>query len=107
MAEEKKRVIIAEPIPENVLIEAGKDFPDAEEDECTTAFQLHEKAEEVPETGSLQTDEYSAVAAIETAELFKKCILPDKTELQERILKTRNDILVGRSLRHRIRSLRQ
>ena len=80
MAEEKKRVILAEYIPENVLIEAEDEFLDAEEG---------------PETGPLQTEDYSAVATIATAELFKKCILPDKTELQECFLKTRNDILVG------------
>ncbi|MDV0442063.1 acyltransferase [Methanorbis furvi] len=86
MAEGKKRIIVAEPIPEAEL----------SQDDAIPAVEIEEQPECVPETetGSAYREE-SAVAAIATAELFKKCILPDKTELQERILKTKNDILVG------------
>ncbi|MCZ0862954.1 polymer-forming cytoskeletal protein [Methanocorpusculum vombati] len=95
MAEEKKRVIIAEPIPENVLIEAEEVFAGEMEEERTASSPLPAETEEVSAEEPPKNEESSAVAAMATAELFKKCILPDKTELQERILKTRNDILVG------------
>jgi len=83
---EKKRVIIAEPIPDNVPTEAE------EERVALPPLPVEEKVSSVE---TPKTEESSAVAAMATAELFKKCILPDKTELQEYILKTRNDILVG------------
>lgn len=95
MAEEKKRVIIAEPIPDNVLIEAEEVFAGEMEEERATLSSLSAETEEVSAEEPPKSEESSAVAAMATAELFKKCILPDKTELQERILKTRNDILVG------------
>lgn len=95
MVEEKKRVIIAEPIPDNVLIEAEEVFVEEMEEERATLSSLSAETEEVSAEEPPKSEESSAVAAMATAELFKKCILPDKTELQERILKTRNDILVG------------
>jgi len=95
MAEEKKRVIIAEPIPDNVLIEAEEVLAEGTEGERAVSSSLTAETEEVSAEELPRNEESSAVAAIATAELFKKCILPDKTELQERILKTKNDILVG------------
>ena len=32
---------------------------------------------------------------LSASELFKSCVLPDKTELQERLLKTKSDIIIG------------
>ncbi|MDR0980371.1 MAG: acyltransferase [Methanocalculaceae archaeon] len=95
MAEEKKRVIIAEPIPDNVLIEAEEVLAEGTEGERAVSSALTAETEEVSAEELPRNEESSTVAAIATAELFKKCILPDKTELQERILKTKNDILVG------------
>ncbi len=40
-------------------------------------------------------DEESLTSIVSATDLFKTCVLPNNTELQERILKTRNDILVG------------
>lgn len=40
-------------------------------------------------------DEDTAAAVLSSTDLFSTCILPDRTELQERILKTTSDILVG------------
>ncbi len=40
-------------------------------------------------------DKETAASFISAADLFGTCVLPDKTELQERILKTKTDILVG------------
>ncbi|MDR3102008.1 MAG: polymer-forming cytoskeletal protein [Methanocalculaceae archaeon] len=86
MAEEKKRVIIADPIHDDVLIHAGEEL--LIDGEPSAPVPLPQEQE--PSRG-----EECVVAAIAAAELFKKCILPDKTELQECILKTKNDILVG------------
>lgn len=95
MAEEKKRVIIAEPIPDNVLIEAEEVLAEEMKEERAAPSPVTTETEEVPAEKPRHNEESSAVTAMATAELFKKCILPDKTELQERILKTKNDILVG------------
>ena len=76
MTEGEKRIIIAEPIP----------------------WEAHEQQEMLPPAEPEDTakrDEENTALSLATAELFKKCILPDHTELQERILKTKNDILVG------------
>ncbi|MDO5845870.1 MAG: acyltransferase [Methanocorpusculum sp.] len=40
-------------------------------------------------------DEDTAGIILSSTDLFSTCVLPDKTELQERILKTTSDILVG------------
>ena len=40
-------------------------------------------------------DRETAATILSATDLFKTCILPDKTELQERILKTKSDIIVG------------
>ncbi|MDR0438752.1 MAG: acyltransferase [Methanocalculaceae archaeon] len=84
MEDGKKRVFIAETIPDNILIEAERFFSEDVKERCI-----------VPSSLITGTKEGSAVVAMETANLFKKCILPEKTELQERILKTKSDILVG------------
>lgn len=95
MAEGKKRVIVAEPIPENVLIEA-EEIPAEEVEQIRDVPPSPAvETEELPAEEPQRSEDASAVATMATAELFKKCILPDKTELQERILKTKNDILVG------------
>jgi len=39
--------------------------------------------------------EESLSSIVSATDLFKTCVLPDKTELQERILKTKSDILIG------------
>lgn len=93
MTEEKKWVIIAEPIPEDVLLQAEAAFPDVEV-ESPAPSPISAEPELVPVVESPRSEE-SSVVVMATAELFKKCILPNKTELQERLLKTRNDILVG------------
>lgn len=79
-----KRVIIAEPIPDES--ETAQQMPETEVETLEA---------EVAETVSQAEEEEKAALSLATAELFKKCILPDKTELQERLLKTKNDILVG------------
>ena len=40
-------------------------------------------------------DEETASAVISASDIFKTCVLPDRTELQERLIKTKSDILVG------------
>lgn len=40
-------------------------------------------------------DEETLDTVLSATDLFKKCLLPDNTELQERMLKTKHDILVG------------
>ncbi|HJJ42124.1 MAG TPA: polymer-forming cytoskeletal protein [Methanocorpusculum sp.] len=40
-------------------------------------------------------DEESAAYLVSSSDLFKNCVLPEKTELQERLIKTKHDILVG------------
>ncbi|HJK13254.1 MAG TPA: polymer-forming cytoskeletal protein [Methanocorpusculum sp.] len=95
MAEGKKRVIVAEPIPENVLIEAEEIPVEEVEQIRDVPPSPAAETEELPAEEPQRSEDASAVATMATAELFKKCILPDKTELQERILKTKNDILVG------------
>ncbi|HJK52054.1 MAG TPA: hypothetical protein O0X60_02925, partial [Methanocorpusculum sp.] len=95
MAEGKKRVIVAEPIPENVLIEAEEIPAEEVEQIRDVSPSSAAETEELPAEEPQRSEDASAVATMATAELFKKCILPDKTELQERILKTKNDILVG------------
>ncbi|HJJ31145.1 MAG TPA: hypothetical protein O0X97_02735 [Methanocorpusculum sp.] len=34
-------------------------------------------------------------SVLSASEIFKSCVLPDKTELQERLLKTKSDIIIG------------
>jgi predicted acyltransferase (DUF342 family) len=86
MAEGKKRVFIVESTPDNVLIEAESSLSEDEE----------VKGERVvPSFPIAGVKEDSIIASMKTSELFKKCVLPEKTELQERILRTNGDILVG------------
>lgn len=40
-------------------------------------------------------DEESLSSIVSATDLFKTCVLPNNTELQERVLKTKSDILVG------------
>lgn len=103
------RIIVAESIPD--MPEETEDkflnLPDIEEEEIieTEAQTLPaEKPEplfsEIPEPEVLKQqlasiDEETAAFVVSSTELFKTCVLPNKTELQERNLKTKSDILVG------------
>jgi len=40
-------------------------------------------------------DEDTAASLVNATDLFKTCVLPMHTELQERLLKTKNDIIIG------------
>ena len=55
--------------------------------EITTADDLKAHISEI--------DEDTAAAVINSTDLFKTCVLPEKTELQEHLLKTKHDILIG------------
>ncbi len=109
MVEGKKRIIIAESLPEDKekFLNLPKLTPEDERD-------LEEQASEdtgndpeplfsevTPEQKQLldlnisEVDEDTASMVLSSSELFKTCYLPDKTELQERNLKTKHDILIG------------
>ncbi|HJJ46694.1 MAG TPA: acyltransferase [Methanocorpusculum sp.] len=55
--------------------------------EITTAEDLSVHISEI--------DEETATAVINSTDLFKTCVLPEQTELQEHLIKTKHDILVG------------
>ncbi|MDO9523686.1 MAG: polymer-forming cytoskeletal protein [Methanocorpusculum sp.] len=109
MVEDKKRIIIAESLPEEE--EKFLTLPELTPEE---EKELEEQASEdigdnpeplfsevTPEQKKLldlnisEVDEDTASMVLSSSELFKTCYLPDKTELQERNLKTKHDILIG------------
>ena len=103
------RIIVAESIPDYPAESEEKflNLPDVSEEEIIETEQQTppaEKAEplfsEIPEPEVLKQqlasiDEETAAFVVSSTELFKTCVLPNKTELQERNLKTKSDILVG------------
>ena len=103
------RIIVAESIPDYPAEPEEKflNLPDVSEEEIIETEQQTppaEKAEplfsEIPEPEVLKQqlssiDEETAAFVVSSTELFKTCVLPNKTELQERNLKTKSDILVG------------
>lgn len=109
MGEHSKRIIVAESVPEpehdNFLhsaeleaheeeIEKRREAPKELIEEAEPLFtEITSGSEYIKEF--TDADEQVASSIISSAEIFKTCVLPDKTELQERILKTKNDILVG------------
>ncbi|HJK01308.1 MAG TPA: acyltransferase [Methanocorpusculum sp.] len=98
MADEKKQWIVrAQPDLDNVLIEAEEFFSEEGENRCSSLPTYPLDSDELSlETQSLD-EKFSSIATPTITELFKKCIFPDKVELQECLLKTKNDILVGES----------
>ncbi|HJJ48521.1 MAG TPA: acyltransferase [Methanocorpusculum sp.] len=40
-------------------------------------------------------DEETASVVLSASEIFKTCVLPEKTELQEHLIKTKHDVLIG------------
>ncbi|HJJ27779.1 MAG TPA: acyltransferase [Methanocorpusculum sp.] len=40
-------------------------------------------------------DEETASVVLSASEIFNTCVLPEKTELQEHLIKTKNDVLIG------------
>lgn len=111
MEEHNKRIIIAEPVlePEDEHSEflhgAEQDFEEeAIEERKEVSKEVIEPIEplftEITSGEEFlkeisKVDEDTATTIISSTDIFKTCVLPDKTELQERILKTKNDILVG------------
>ncbi|MEA5037356.1 hypothetical protein SDC9_23533 [bioreactor metagenome] len=109
MAEDKKRIIIAESMPgeEETFLklpdltpeeEAALDrsSSDEEKEGPEPLFSEVEPDAAVPPALNLaEVDEDTASILLSSSDLFKTCYLPDKTELQERNLKTKHDILVG------------
>lgn len=109
MAEGKKHIIIAERMPEER--EKFLNLPDLtpEEEkalEKQAAKEIENNAEplfsEISPEEKLnlnqkvaEVDEETASMVLSSSDLFKSCYLPDKTELQERNLKTKHDILIG------------
>lgn len=109
MAEDKKRIIIAESLPEEE--EKFLTLPElTPEEEKELEDQVLEETKETPEPlfsevaadekklpplNLSEVDEETASMVVSSSDLFKSCYLPDKTELQEHNLKTRHDILVG------------
>ncbi|MCQ2355248.1 MAG: hypothetical protein MJ102_09195, partial [Clostridia bacterium] len=64
--------------------------PDADEPLFTEVMSEDELREHLS-----KLDRETLDTVLSASELFKSCVLPDKTELQERLLKTKSDIIIG------------
>ena len=109
MVEDKKRIIVAESLPEEdeKFLNLPELTPEEEKElEDQASEDIGDKPEPLfsevtPEQKKLldlnisEVDEDTASIVLSSSELFKTCYLPDKTELQERNLKTKHDILIG------------
>lgn len=108
MEEQNKRIIVAEPAEETKENFLHSEELAAEEDALEKRADVSKKViepveplfTEITSGGEFlkelsKVDEDTAATIISSTDIFKTCVLPDKTELQERILKTKNDILVG------------
>lgn len=102
------RIIVAEPIEgdSNNIDERYLNLPDVSEEEKIELGRVEDVEKQEPlftEISSPEVlkqqlssiDEDTAAFVISSTELFKTCVLPNKTELQERNLKTKSDILIG------------
>ncbi len=76
--------------PESEKEEPAKEASDADASLLTEVLTGEELNEQL---SKLDREELETV--LSATDIFKTCILPNKTELQERILKTKNDIIVG------------
>ena len=111
MSEENKRIILAESLPEenekfltlpDLTVEEEEDLEKHEPDTLPEPLEpLFTEVRSEDITGEKlvldlsKVDEDTASMVVSSSDLFKSCFLPDKTELQERNLKTKQDILVG------------
>ncbi len=109
MVEDKKRIIIAESLPEEEekFLTLPELTPEEEKELVEQASEdIGDKPEPLfsevtPEQRKLldlnisEVDEDTTSMVLSSSDLFKTCYLPDKTELQERNLKTKHDILIG------------
>ena len=83
-AESKPADSISKPAGEN------NPAPDADEPLFTEVLSEDELREHLS-----KLDRETLDTVLSASELFKSCVLPDKTELQERLLKTKSDIIIG------------